>query len=84
MSADLSATEHLVAISQKLDAVLGFLAVRGIEGGSSAAFDRLNGAGFSPKTIALVCGISENAAAIRTSRAKRKSKKKDKADTALG
>jgi DNA-directed RNA polymerase specialized sigma24 family protein len=72
MSANMSQTDHLIAISQKLDAVLGFLAVRGVENDPAAIFERLNGAGFSYKAIALVSGMSENAVAIRASRAKKK------------
>jgi len=68
--------DHLAAISQKLDAVLAFLAVRGIENDVGAVFERLHLAGFNAKTIALVSGLTENAVAIRLSRAKKKTARK--------
>lgn len=70
--------EYWESISQKLDAVLAFLAVRGIEGNQSAIVERLSGAGFSRKTISLVSGLTENAVEIRLRRAKKSSQKAPK------
>ena len=63
---------HLADISEKLDAVVGFMMVRGIENDSAAVVNRLHAAGFNAKVIARVSGLTENAVAIRLSRAKKK------------
>jgi DNA-directed RNA polymerase specialized sigma24 family protein len=60
----------LAEISEKLDAILGLLAVRGIEDDVGKSVTRLRGLGLSPKTIARVCGITENAVSIRLTRLK--------------
>lgn len=64
--------DHLADISEKLDAIIGFMSIRDIEGNTTAIVTRLHEAGFNTKVIARVSGLSENAIAIRLSRAKRK------------
>jgi len=61
-------------ISEKLDAILGFLAIRGMEPDSAVAIARLRGLGLNNKAIACVTGLTENAVSIRISRMKKKSK----------
>lgn len=70
--------ELLQEISSKLDVVVAFLATRGLETDQSAVVEKLAGMGFGSKVIAPVAGLTENAVAIRLSRMKNKTSKKDK------
>ena len=72
MSNEKSQTELLSEISEKLDIVLGYLAVRGIEGDAAAIVDKLHKLGLSAKTIAPVAGLTENAVNIRLTRMKKR------------
>lgn len=72
MSVNKDEPNHLMEISEKLDAILGFLAVRGMEGDTKAMFDRLRVLGLDGKAIARVTGLTENAVAIRFTRLKKK------------
>ncbi len=74
MSAIKPNADRLTEISEKLDAILGFLAVRGMQDDASAMVERLRGLGIDSKGIARVTGLTENAVAIRLSRLKKKSK----------
>jgi DNA-directed RNA polymerase specialized sigma24 family protein len=63
----------LTEISQKLDVVIGLLVARSMSDADTAAvFERLRDMSLSPKVIARVTGISENAVNIRLSRLRRK------------
>lgn len=64
--------DQLAQISEKLDTVVGFLAVRGIESDPSAMIERLRGLGVGTKVIARVTGMTGNAVAIRLTRMKKK------------
>jgi hypothetical protein len=69
-------------ISEKLDSVLGFMAIKGIEGDAGKVVVRLRDLGLSAKCIARVSGMTENAVAIRFSRMnKPKAKKTGKKST---
>jgi hypothetical protein len=68
---DESQHEMLAEISEKLDAILGFMVVRDLKGDASLIVPKLKAMGMSVKTIALVSGISENAVAIRLTRLKK-------------
>ena len=72
MSNEKSQTELLSEISEKLDIVLGYLAIRGIEGDAAAIVDRLYKLSLSAKTIAPVAGLTENAVNIRLTRMKKR------------
>jgi hypothetical protein len=65
-------------ISGKLDVIIAFLAVRGLEKDTAALVEKLTGMGFGAKVIARVAGTSENAIAIRLSRMKKKTPGKSK------
>ena len=75
MNAKTSA-DHMADISHKLDVVLGFLAIRGMEGDQGAIVDRLSKAGHSRKVIAAVTGLTEHAVKLRQLRAKGRGSKK--------
>lgn len=75
MSINKSQIEHLSDISEKLDTVIAFLAVRDIND-SGAIVEKLVGMGFTAKTIAPVVGLTENAVAVRLTRLKKKKSKK--------
>lgn len=77
MSATKSERELLEGIATKLDLVLAFMAIRGIEGDVNAIVAKLNSMKFDYKIIAIAAGISENAASIRLSRIKKQPKKSD-------
>lgn len=63
----------LSEISQKLDVLIGLLVAREMgEADAAAIFQRLRNMNLSPKVIARVLGISENAANIRLSRLRRR------------
>jgi len=65
--------ELLSDISQKLDIVIGLLVARSMSGDDeTSVFERLQRMNLSPKVIARVTGVSENAANIRLSRLRRK------------
>lgn len=66
-----SQPDVLADISEKLDSILGFLAIRGIEGDAAKVVIRLRDLGLGPKGIARVAGITENAVSIRLSRMKK-------------
>jgi hypothetical protein len=76
MSADKSNVDHLTEISEKLDAVLGFMAISKVGEDLGKFVPRLKAMGLSPKAISRVTGITENAVAIRISRLKAASTKK--------
>jgi hypothetical protein len=61
----------LTDISEKLDSILGFLAIRGIEGDPGKVVVRLRDLGLNARCISRVAGITENAVAIRLSRLKK-------------
>ena len=71
-----SQQEVLTEISSKLDLVLGFMAVRGIENDETAMVKKLSAMGLHPRTIGLVSGLTENAVKIRLSRDRKKKPKK--------
>ena len=74
--------DALGEISEKLDTILGFLAIKGIEGDAAKVVMRLRELGLSAKCIAHVSGMTENAVAIRFSRMnKSKAEKPDKKST---
>lgn len=62
--------DQLEEISIKLDVVIGFLAVRGMDD-AGAIIERLKGLGLGTKAIARVTGLTENAISIRMSRMKK-------------
>ncbi|MDP9007316.1 MAG: hypothetical protein M3N91_01175 [Pseudomonadota bacterium] len=66
----------LADISEKLDSILGFMAIRGIENDPAAVVIRLNEFGMTRRAIARVAGITENAVEIRLRRLKTKTAKK--------
>lgn len=68
----------LIDIAEKLDTVLGFLAVRGMEGDPGKMVIRLNDMGLSRKCIAQISGVTENAIEIRLRRMKRPKAKSGK------
>jgi hypothetical protein len=76
MSADKSNVNYLAEISEKLDAVLGFMAISNQTEDLGKFVPRLKAMGLSPKAISRVTGITENAVAIRISRLKAASTKK--------
>ena len=76
MSADKSNVNYLAEISEKLDAVLGFMAISNQTADLGKFVPRLKAMGLSPKAISRVTGITENAVAIRISRLKAASTKK--------
>jgi DNA-directed RNA polymerase specialized sigma24 family protein len=76
MSADKSNVNYLAEISEKLDAVLGFMAISNLTEDLGRFVPRLKAMGLSPKAISRVTGITENAVAIRISRLKAASTKK--------
>ena len=78
MNNDKSNVNHLADISEKLDTVVGFMMVRGIENDAGAVVERLRIAGFNARVIARVSGLTENAVAIRLTRAKAKKKPAEK------
>jgi hypothetical protein len=63
--------ELLEDISDKLDVVIGFLAVRNTSD-TTEQFKRLAEMKLHPRHIAAVVGISENAVAVRLTRMKKK------------
>lgn len=68
-----SQAEVLSEISQKLDILIGLIAAGKMAGeDTGAVFERLRNMNLSPKVIARVVGISENAANIRLSRLRRR------------
>lgn len=78
--------DALTNISEKLDSILGFMAIKGIEDDAGKVVVRLRDLGLSAKCIARVSGMTENAVAIRFSRMKKsvakKTGKKSTKDTA--
>ena len=60
----------LAEISEELDSILGFMAIKGIEGDASKVVARLRDMGLGAKSISRVSGLTENAVAIRISRMK--------------
>jgi len=68
--------EVLTDISEKLDNILGFMAIRGIENDLGAVVARLSGFGMTQKAIARVAGLTENAVQLRLSRQKKPKTKK--------
>ena len=75
MSHEKSQTELLTDISLKLDSILAFLALKIPQNEQNALVDKLSKSGLSTDAIARVVGITENAAAIRLSRLRKKSGK---------
>ena len=73
-----SQIELMTEISEKLDSILGLLAVRGMEEDSNAVIQKLVGMGLSARAIASIVGLSENAVNIRLTRLKKKTAKKSK------
>ncbi len=71
-----SQQEVLTEISSKLDLVLGFMAIRGIENDETAMVKRLGAMGLRPRIISHVSGLTENAVNIRLSRSRKKKSKK--------
>lgn len=72
MSIDDPIGAQLAEISNQLDTVVGFLAIRGLEADSNAMIIRLRELGLGTRTMSHVLGLSENAVAIRLSRLKKK------------
>lgn len=70
-----TAVDLLTEISEKLDNILGFLAVRGVEGDDEIVL-RLAAFGMGPKAISRVTGDSENAVGLRLMRLRRKADQK--------
>ena len=68
MSSATSQNDLLDNIARKLDLILAFLAVRGLEDDQGAMVKKLDGLGMNAKTIAAVVGLSENAVKIRLHR----------------
>jgi hypothetical protein len=62
--------EVLTDISEKLDNILGFMAIRGIENDPGAVVARLSEFGMTQKAIARVAGLTENAVQLRLWRQK--------------
>jgi hypothetical protein len=60
-------------ISDKLDRILGLMAIKGIENDAGLIVERLRQLGMSNKVIASIAGMTENAVKLRLSRARRKS-----------
>jgi len=73
MNRDKSQTELLADISLKLDTIMAFLASKVPQSEENALVDKLAKSGLSYDVIARVVGISENAAAIRLTRIRKKS-----------
>ena len=71
----LTQLDLLTAISEKLDNILGFLAVRGVEGDDQIV-QRLEAFGMGPKAISRITGDSENAVGLRLMRLRRKAETK--------
>ena len=67
-----SQVELMTEISEKLDSILGLLAIRGIEDDWNAVIQKLMGMGLNARTIVPIAGLSENAVNIRLSRIKKK------------
>jgi hypothetical protein len=72
---DPTAVDLLKEISEKLDNILGFLAVRGVEGEDEIVL-RLAAFGMGPKAISRVTGDTENAVGLRLMRLRRKAEQK--------
>lgn len=74
MSIERPYSDMLAEISHKLDIIIGLLTVRSMDAQDlDAVFARLRDImKLNPKVVARVVGITENAAAIRYSRMKRK------------
>ena len=78
MSHDKSEIDLLTEISAKLDSILGLLATRGIEDDPGAIVNKLHGMALSPRVIAPIAGLSENAVSVRITRMRKKSPAKAK------
>jgi hypothetical protein len=76
LSASNTKGDGLDDISEKLDGILGFLAVRELKGDVNKMLPRLKEMGLSTKMIAVITGLTENAIAIRFSRLKKPAPKK--------
>jgi hypothetical protein len=72
MSTIKAGTDRPTDISEKLDIIIGFLAIRGMQDDAGAMIERLRGLGLNAKATARVTGLTENAIAIRLSRMKKK------------
>jgi DNA-directed RNA polymerase specialized sigma24 family protein len=66
----------LIEISEKLDSVLAYMAMRGLEGDEKKMVLRLNELGMSKAVIARVTGLTETAVKFRLLRAKKTKIKK--------
>lgn len=75
MSEAKSDTDLLADISRKLDSVLAFLAANAVQSDDSAVLKRLYENGHSAQEIGRIIGITENAAAIRLTRLRKKAGK---------
>lgn len=73
MSVGKSQIEVLAEISEKLDIVIGFMAVRDIND-VTEQIEKLSEMKMHPKAISVVVGISEGAIAVRLTRMKKKKK----------
>ena len=76
MATNKSEQQLLSDISEKLDVVVGFLAIRGIENDQSAMVSKLSALELHPRIIGFVSGLSENAVNVRLSRDRKKKSKK--------
>ncbi len=63
----MTSEELLAEISRKLDKVLGFMAIRGVED-TSEQIARLRSLGLDNHTIAAMTGMTANAVAVRVHR----------------
>ena len=68
------ATDQNALIVEKLDTIIGFLAIRGIDDDAKIS-ERLFNLGIADRAIAKVMGITDNAVSIRKSRFKKKQPK---------
>jgi hypothetical protein len=68
--ATLSTLDQNALIVDKLDTIIGFLAIRGLEN-DAAISERLFNLGIADRAIAKVMGITDNAVSIRKSRMKK-------------
>ena len=72
MSNTASEPELLSEISDKLNVIIGMLAIRGLEDDQGASVEKLHGLGLRPRVIGPIVGLSENAVNVRLTRSRKK------------
>lgn len=78
MSSGKTQTQLLEEISDKLDQVVGLMAVRGLDGDTGAMIEKLHEIGLKNDVIAPIVGLKENAVRVRIQRSKKKRKTRTK------